>query len=121
MYADSIQKAHQSCTLVSITPVEGAKWLSYDFVAEGFYPGERRAVLLMGELQIGAETMKVQSADLGLSATAEIADSEGQVSGNITFGEPCGQNVVLPEEFTFTVLGYYSGCKIEQAIPWPGQ
>ncbi len=70
VYADSIQKALQSCKLVSITPVEGAAWPSYDIVAEGFYPGERRAILLQGEVQIDTKKTGVTSGALGLDPTA---------------------------------------------------
>ncbi len=71
---------------------------------------------LTGDVQIGGETQSVKTALLGL--TGETADGEGHVEGNVTFGMVAGEDVTLPDEFLFSILGYYSECEVSQIVPW---
>jgi len=116
VYASSIQNPVRYCQITHISQVEGATWPSYDFVAEGFYPGEARMINLTGDVQIGGETQSVKTALLGL--TGETADGEGHIEGNVTFGMVAGEDVTLPDEFLFSILGYYSECEVSQIVAW---
>ena len=142
IYVSSIKNPVQSCQITHISKVEGATWPSYDFIAEGFYPGEARITLLEGDLQIGDEIAHVAYLD-GLSDEPDalrfienwlldfgfdvgsfdtisvFADNQGQVSGSITLTGVEGLVVTLPNEFTFSVFGLYSGCEISKTISWP--
>ncbi len=119
VYANSITNPIPRCSLVSITPVEGATWPSYDFVAEGFYPGEGRMIILKGDVEIDGETQSHVTGMLG--TTGETVESEGRIEENVTFGEVAGEEVILPAEFSFSIMGYYSGCEINQIVSWNGE
>jgi hypothetical protein len=119
VYADSVTNPTFQCSLVSITPVEGAIWPSYDFVAEGFYPGERRMILLTGDVEIDGETQNIVTGMVG--EEGETVDNEGRLEGNVSFGEVAGEEVVLPAEFSFSIMGWYSGCEINQIVTWNGE
>lgn len=119
VYADSILNSKPRCAFVSITPVEGATWPSYDIVAEGFYPGEGRSITLTGDVEIGGEIQSVVTGLLGLDG--QTADSEGRIEENVTFDEITDDDVVLPDEFSLTIWGWYSGCEITQTVPWKGE
>lgn len=41
--------------------------------------------------------------------------------GNVTFSEVDAENVVLPDEFAFTVMGWYSQCEINETVSWIGE
>jgi len=116
VYASSIQNPVRYCQITHISQVEGATWPSYDFVAEGFYPGEARMINLTGAVQIGGEPQSVRTALLGL--TGETADGEGHIEGNVTFRMVAGEDVTLPDEFLFSILGYFSECEVSQIVPW---
>jgi hypothetical protein len=142
VYSHSIQYPGNRCSLLSVTPVEGATWPSYDFVAEGFYPGESRITLLEGGALLGDEPLRVIQAD-GISdepaalrvaeriledrpdmifgnTIRDVADDEGNVVGSIFLGTIEGEeDVTLSNEFTFTVFGLYSGCEITQVLSGP--
>lgn len=119
VYAHSIANPPPWCSLVSITAVEGATWPSFDYRAEGFYPGEPRVIMLEGDLQISGGTISVVTTLLG--QTGETADSDGRVEGNVTFGEVEILDATLPLEFTFSMQGVYSECEINQIVAWPGE
>lgn len=70
---------------------------------------------LVGDVQIGGETQSALSSLAGL--TGESADSEGRIEENVTFTFS-GEDVELPNEFTFTIWGYYSRCEISQIVTW---
>ena len=121
VYSQSIADPTPKCTLVSITAVEGADWPTYDFVAEGFYPGEGRLIMLKGDVEIAGKTESFVSGDVGL--TVESADSEGRIEENITFAyiEIAGEDVILPDEFTLSVWGQLSECEVTEIVPWTGE
>jgi hypothetical protein len=116
VFADSISHPFPRCSLVSITPVEGATWPSYDFVVEGFYPGERRMIALTGDVEIDGETQPVVTGMLG--ETGETVDSEGRLEGSVTFSEVAGEDVVLPDEFEFSIM--LGTASVKSMKPSPG-
>jgi len=118
VYANSLVNPFPRCSLVSITPVEGATWPFYYIVAEGFYPGEERIITLIGDVEIDGEIQSVTTGLLGLDG--QSADNEGRSEENVTFGEVDGENVVLPDEFIFTIVGGYSQCEINETVRWEG-
>ena len=135
VYASSIQNPIFSCQLKNVTPVEGAAWPSYDYQAEGFYPGESLIVMIEGKVILNNEPLLVGYADgLGdefavnrvvgekiLSRDFEIfsfnlysvkADNEGRADGTIMLTALEGPDVVHPKDYTLSVYGLYSGCEI---------
>jgi hypothetical protein len=118
VYADSIANPVPRCLLVSVTPVEDATWPSYDILAEGFYPGEGRTITVIGDVEIDGEIQSATTGMLGLEG--QSADDEGRIEENLTFGEIAGEKVVLPDEFTLTIMGWHSGCEITETISWHG-
>ena len=116
VYAESIENPTPYCSLVSITPVEGATWPSFDYQAEGFYPGERRLIVLEGEVTIGGKTETIAEVLAGLEG--ETADDQGRVQGNVTFGTIAGTDISPPSQLTLTITGYWSGCELKEIIEW---
>jgi hypothetical protein len=119
VYADSIANPVPRCSLISIQPVEGATWPSYDIVAEGFYPGEGRMITLSGDVKIDGETLPSTTGLLGLDG--QSADNEGRIEENVTFGEISDEDVFLPDEFELTIMGWYSQCEITETVTWEGE
>ena len=56
-----------------------------------------------------------------LGETGETVDKEGRLEGNVTFSEVDGEEVILPEEFSFTIMGWYSQCEINETVSWEGE
>ena len=66
-------------------------------------------------VEIDGETQSVVTGLLGL--TGETADSEGRIEGNVTFDEIADEDATLPDEFTFSIWGWYSECEVNQIVP----
>lgn len=115
-YADSINNPTQYCILGSVTQVTEASTPTYHVEASGFYPGERRAIIISIDMLIDGETQNVMGGALGESDNAVTVDLDGRISEDIDFGNLPGQEIILPDEIDVMIIGHYSGCKIEQTI-----
>ena len=117
VYSQSIMYPEQRCKLVSVNSAESATdWPAYNISAEGFFPGEGRAILLSGDLLIDGETKSATTALLGQEG--QSADRQGMIEETVSFGVVQGDNVTPPTELELTILGYYSGCGVEENLTW---
>lgn len=116
IYAQSILNPVESCKLLSASPLANEIWPSYDIHAEGFYPGETRAVILTGDVLIDGETQSAVSALMGLEG--QSANYQGRIEERVSFQSVEGGNVIPPSEVEIKILGYHSGCLIVDELPW---
>jgi len=116
VYADSINNRFQSCSLISIRHT-GEKGIPvYHIEADGFYPGERRAILISGDIMIDGESKGVTFGALGETEDANRADSQGMISEEVNLGILSGSDIILPNELDVKIIGHYSGCSIDQIV-----
>lgn len=116
VYADSIRKGVHSCALVSFTHVGESSMPVYQIEAEGFYPGEGRAITISGDFVIDGESSSHLFSAMGLTDDANRVDDQGRISEEILFGDISGSDIVLPSEFEVFIIGHYSGCSIEETV-----
>jgi len=127
VYADSIQRPVKSCQLLSFEPDVDADVPTFNFVAEGFYPYEGRMITLSGDILLGGETITGGTSMLGMEG--ESADTDGKITDVISFpsadqlASQGMDNASLPpgpNEYILKIMGYASGCEIEEKVTWPG-
>jgi hypothetical protein len=116
VYADSIRKGFHSCSLVSITHVGEELEANYQVDAQGFYPGERRAMIITGDIMMDGENKSAMFAAMGETEDAVRVDDQGRISEQFSFGVLSGSDIVLPSEVEVKITGYYSGCSIEETM-----
>ena len=116
IYAESIRYPEERCNLISVSPVESEDWPTYDILAEGFYPGETRAIIMTGDVQISGESQSVVSGMLGLEG--QSADIQGRIDERVAFQIVEGEDVIPPSEVEIKILGYHSGCTIVEELSW---
>lgn len=116
VYADSIQRGLQSCSLISITHIGDEQSPEYHIDAEGFYPGERRAILVSGDILIDGESKGAMFAAMGDTEDAIRVDDQGRISEEVGFGLISGSDIVLPSELEVKIIGHFSGCSIDQKV-----
>ena len=114
VYADSIRRGLQSCSLVSITYVGEAAMPIYQIEAEGFYPGERRAIVISGDIMVDGESKNALFFAMGETEDANRVDGQGRISEEISFGLISGSDIVSPSELEVKIIGHFSGCSIDQ-------
>lgn len=128
VYANSILEPVISCKLLSVEPDLDAAVPTFNFVAEGFYPNEGRAISLDGDILVGDEIKKGGTAMLGLEG--QSADQDGKITDVISFpsleqlaiqGMENASYLPAPMEFILRIKGYASGCEIEESLIWPGE
>lgn len=112
VYADSITNPPDECLITSVSAVEGATLPAYYFIAEGFYPGEGRMVVLTGNTPQSIPNILA-------GGGGESADASGRIEGDINASIVFGDNVQSPTEYELEVIGYASGCKATIVVPWP--
>ena len=122
VYEQSIQIGFQSCRIVSVTPVTGAYYPTFKIEAEGFYPVERRTIILTGEYKIDGEIKSAATALMGQSDDADLTTKEGEIKAVIALDiEGLEGDVEILDEFEITVQGQYSGCEVKRKVTWPGE
>jgi hypothetical protein len=114
VYADSINRGFQSCSLISIQHIGEPGIPIYLLEAEGFYPGERRAIFISGDMIIDGESKGAAFGAMGETEDANTADNQGVISEEVNLGTIVGSDIVLPEELNVIVIGHYSGCSFDE-------
>ncbi len=115
VYAESITNPPEKCHFVSIESVGNDALPSFDFIAEGFYPGEWRQVSLKGNFKIGDKVETMQNVLVGSRGQGK-ADMEGIIQGNINSLTLPGDNVVYPDEYQLEIEGWFSNCLVSQIV-----
>lgn len=123
VYAESLQFPQKTCQITSVNPDLTAAVPTFDFEADGFYPGEVRYIHLIGNILIGDEEMGAASMKMG--GGGESFDLTGAIQDSIAFftdqqlSDQGMADAALPAEFTLVVGGFFSGCEVEQIVTWP--
>jgi hypothetical protein len=126
VYADSIQSPQKTCQITAIKPDLNASVPTFDFEAEGFYPGEGRYISLRGNVLVGGEQKEAVSLNLG--GGGESFDLNGYIQDTISFlttqqlADQGMENAEFPEgsvDFTLVVGGFFSNCEVEEIVTWP--
>jgi hypothetical protein len=126
VYADSIQSPQKTCQITAIKPDLNASVPTFDFEAEGFYPGEGRYISLRGNVLVGGEQKEAVSLNLG--GGGESFDLNGYIQDTISFlttqqlADQGMENAEFPEgsvDFTLVVGGFFSKCEVEEIVTWP--
>jgi phosphonate transport system substrate-binding protein len=117
IYAQSILNPMHTCKLTSASPVENESWPTYNIRAEGFYPGETRAIALAGDVLINGEKQSVVTALMGLEG--QSANNRGRITERVAFQSIEGEDIIPPSEIEIKILGYHSGCLIIDELTWP--
>lgn len=116
VYAESIRQGLQICSLVSITHVGEELEANYQIDAEGFFPGERRAMVISGDILIDGENKSSLFGAMGDSEDAVRVDRQGRISEQFSLGVLSGSDIILPSELEVNIVGYFSGCSIEETV-----
>ena len=118
VYAESLLNPEPRCRFVSITPVEGALFPTFEFEAAGFFPREQRIVKLFGSFGDEADPITGSSAMLG--QTGETSDSDGNVSETISFAPVAVEGESMRfHSLKLTATGGFSGCEVSEELSWP--
>ncbi len=120
VYAESIQKHEYVCRLVSVAPVEEAQWPTFEVVADGFYPGEKRAILISGEVLIAGEPQNALLGKMGQTDDVVRVDRQGVLTDSVEFGPIAGEDITWPTEYELKIIGHYSGCEIVETVEGAG-
>jgi hypothetical protein len=102
--ATHTQPPSPQCRLISISPVAGAAFPSYDYRAEGFDPNELVLITL-------SDTAKMHRC-----SGFENANDQGQVESNITWNL-FETGVPVPTKMTLELNG--TGCTAIHEVTWP--
>jgi len=122
VHEQSIQTGFQSCKIVNVTPVTDAQYPTFVIEAKGFYPVERRTIILTGEYKIDGEIKSAATALMGQSDDADLTTKEGKIKAEIALViEGLEGDVEILDEFEITVQGQYSGCEVKRKVTWTGE
>jgi hypothetical protein len=118
IYAQSIEVPMNRCRLVTISPVTDSEFPAYEYKVEGFYPGEPLMVALSGDVRIGGEVKSVVMVDYDTDNAYENGEFHGKMTFNTDMSDEKIDEVV-PSDFEFSILGFYSGCELKHSEYWP--
>jgi len=115
IYAESIETPAYHCGFTSITPALDYDLPAFEYLVEGFYPGEPIMISLSGDVRMDGKVERTSAVD----PVGDSADQNGKLHGIMRFGDEVLE--LASPEFELAIIGRYSNCLARQVITWPGE
>jgi len=112
-YAQSIETPIHGCNVTTITPDSDSDLPAFEYIVEGFYPGEPIMVSLSGDVKVDGEIQRTTAIDYD----PDLTDENGIFHGKMRFGDEVLE--LASSEFELMIMGYFSNCTVSQIVTWP--